>query len=259
MKFNQSSREYLVKFRNNSIRLKKVFPIFQHLLLEKAQVVRLVKIKIIDTEPLLITYFNQHAFNIWWNDKKYQKLIENNFLYYVDGVGLRMAAKLFGKNVMVKFNASEINEKLFLFLKKENIPVIIIGGRFSQQLIENSSLNLKKYFNGFEDVQKKNQLFNQIDETKIKTIIIGMGIPKQEKIAFELSQKIPNLQIICVGNFLEFYFGTILRAPSLLHNSGFEWLFRVLSEPRRLWRRYFIGIPIFIYRIIKLKVASYAK
>jgi N-acetylglucosaminyldiphosphoundecaprenol N-acetyl-beta-D-mannosaminyltransferase len=79
-----------------------------------------------------------------------------------------------------------------------------------------------------------------------------MGVPLQEKIAFELSKRINGLQIICVGNFLEFYFGTIKRAPKFLHNSGFEWIFRLLTEPRRLWKRYLIGIPVFIARIILL-------
>lgn len=210
------------------------------------------KVQLKDT--LLLTYFNQHSFNILYKDREFKSLVEDEFQIYLDGVGMYLALKFLGQNVNSKFNASEINEHIFSILANESIPVVLIGGRFNIKLLNKCPLNLVKYFNGYEDIQNKQLVFDEIRRLDVKTIIIGMGVPLQEKLTFEISNKIPNLQIICVGNFLEFYFGTISRAPRLLHNSGFEWLFRLLTEPRRLWKRYLIGIPLFVFRIIKMKV-----
>jgi exopolysaccharide biosynthesis WecB/TagA/CpsF family protein len=62
--------------------------------------------------------------------------------------------------------------------------------------------------------------------------------------------------IICVGNFFEYYFGTKSRAPVVFRKAGFEWAFRMASEPGRLWSRYLIGIPKFIYRAFRIKLSS---
>jgi len=97
-------------------------------------------------------------------------------------------------------------------------------------------------------------LIRKINESCADVILIGMGVPKQELLAYELSEKVKVDLIICVGNFFEFYFDTKKRAPELLRNSGFEWVFRILIEPKRLWKRYLIGIPLFLYRIYKMKL-----
>ena len=80
-----------------------------------------------------------------------------------------------------------------------------------------------------------------------------MGVPRQELFADKLSEMLPNKVIICVGIFFEYYFGTTRRAPEIFQKIGMEWMFRLLYEPRRLWSRYVIGIPKFIFGILKVK------
>ena len=80
-----------------------------------------------------------------------------------------------------------------------------------------------------------------------------MGVPQQELFAEKLLRIPDSKVVICVGNFLEFYFGTKKRAPVFIQKIGMEWLFRLITEPGRLWNRYLIGIPLFIFRILKLK------
>ncbi len=84
-----------------------------------------------------------------------------------------------------------------------------------------------------------------------EVIFVAMGVPMQELFAVELSHELSGKIIICVGNFFEFYFGNIKRIPKYLKNVGIEWLFRLISEPRRLWKRYLIGIPIYLFSIMK--------
>jgi len=142
-------------------------------------------------------------------------------------------------------------------LAKENKRVFIIGGDFSEKRIfkkaKTDCFNIVGYSSGFFENKDFENLINSIRSTVPQIVIIGMGVPKQELLAVELSKYITVDQIICVGNFLEFYFGTKPRIPSILRNLGIEWIFRLISEPKRLWKRYLLGIPKFIANIYRLK------
>ena len=121
---------------------------------------------------------------------------------------------------------------------------------------QNKKLNICGYQNGYFKNEEFDVLIETINNSSPEVIIIGMGVPKQEILAAKISESIQNKVILCVGGFLEFYFGTKKRAPDVMRNFGFEWLHRLIKEPGRLWKRYFVGIPVFLYQIIKLKFSS---
>lgn len=232
--------------------LNEIYNPFDKIITYKKKVIELVEKSLNQNQSLLLTYLNQNCFNIFQSNKKYREILINNSKYYLDGYGVFLALKFLGVRNLEKFNASEVNEELFSYFIKIGLPVIIIGGKFSAEEIKNCNLNIEYYLNGYEDINNKNLLINKISTSKLKFIIIGAGVPKQEILAYELLQIIPDLKIICVGNFLEFYFGTVKRAPKILHNSGFEWVHRLITEPKRLWKRYLIGIPVFALGIIRI-------
>ncbi len=231
----------------------KIFNPFQDLLIEKSEIKNLVNASIKNRAPLNITYINQNCFNIGYTCNKYQKILLNDYKYFLDGIGMWFASKLISRKKIDRFNASELNEELFVEFKNAKIPLIIIGGSFSKSTLDSQGLNIELYLDGYEAVQDYHKVISKLTRCESKLIIIGLGVPKQEEFGHEISKVISNLQIICVGNFLEFYFGTKKRAPKFLHNSGLEWIFRLIIEPKRLWKRYIIGIPLFFYRIIHLK------
>ncbi|MBS4035478.1 MAG: WecB/TagA/CpsF family glycosyltransferase [Ignavibacterium sp.] len=205
---------------------------------------------------LKITYFNQHCFNIYFSDNSYKKLLDNNFIVYADGFGIKLALRsLFGR-VYKSFNATDLNEKIIELILNKDKRFAIIGGNFNQTDFDkkfNEESNFLGYFNGYSDASDFGSLAKSIRTLAPDVVIIGMGVPKQETIAYELSKEINASLFLCVGNFLEFYFGTVKRVPELFRNNGIEWLFRLVQEPKRLWKRYIIGIPLFIFRVLKIK------
>lgn len=224
---------------------------FDKILLDEQKIIDLALSSIEKGNELLLTYFNQHCYNSWTEDEKYRNHINTKFKYYLDGIGIWLALRLLNVNNIKKFNASELNEKLFTVFSEQQLPLILIGGNFNETIIKNKPMKVVLYLNGYKDVSNIENVIQQISNSNSKLVILGLGVPLQEKLAVEISSKISGLQIICVGNFLEYYFGIKPRAPEFLHNSGLEWLFRLLTEPKRLWRRYLIGIPIFIFRVFK--------
>jgi len=86
---------------------------------------------------------------------------------------------------------------------------------------------------------------------------IGMTAPKQEKWTY---QHWKELDIHChvgtIGAVFDFYAGTVKRAPLWWQKHSMEWLYRLLFEPKRMWRRYVIGIPLFLWNILKEKIGK---
>jgi N-acetylglucosaminyldiphosphoundecaprenol N-acetyl-beta-D-mannosaminyltransferase len=204
-----------------------------------------------------LTYFNQNCFNHYISDSDYGELIDKSFTVYLDGIGTYLAMKYLGYKSIENFNASDFNNYLFDLFALESKRIYLIGGDFSEKKVfkkaRDNNIKIVGYSAGFFESRDFENLVNSIRDTVPHIVIIGMGVPKQEILAVELSKSIIVDEIICVGNFLEFYFGTKPRIPNLLRNLGIEWLFRLISEPKRLWKRYLLGIPKFIANIIKLK------
>ena len=102
-----------------------------------------------------------------------------------------------------------------------------------------------------EDNQAMIQAINAADPD---LLWIGMSAPKQEKWAYEHWAE---LDIHChcgtIGAVFDFYAGTVRRAPQWWQEHSLEWLYRLLQEPKRMWRRYLLGNPLFLWNVLKEK------
>ena len=92
-----------------------------------------------------------------------------------------------------------------------------------------------------------------INNVNPDVLFVGMTAPKQEKWTFEHFKKINAGHICCIGAVFDFYAGTVHRAPAWMISSGLEWLYRLVKEPKRMWRRYLIGNTLFVAEIIREK------
>jgi exopolysaccharide biosynthesis WecB/TagA/CpsF family protein len=92
-----------------------------------------------------------------------------------------------------------------------------------------------------EDVQDVQDILN----SGASIVFVGLGCPRQERWAHAHREQLL-LPIVCVGAAFDFHAGTLRQAPTWMQDRGLEWLFRLIMEPRRLWRRYAKHIPIFI-------------
>lgn len=99
------------------------------------------------------------------------------------------------------------------------------------------------------------KIINSINEFKTNILFVSLGCPKQEQ--WMASHKgIIQAAMIGVGAAFEFHAGTVKRAPHWMQKAGLEWLYRLIKEPRRLWKRYFLTNSIFVFEAIKLTVSK---
>jgi len=100
--------------------------------------------------------------------------------------------------------------------------------------------------------QECSEIFERVNQSGARILFVGMGCPVQEELVSSIENKIEAVQL-CVGSAFLVHSGTIVVAPKIMQNIGLEWLYRLLQEPRRLWRRYLFTNSYFLW--ISLKAA----
>ena len=173
---------------------------------------------------------------------KSSSLLYKNNQERVDGytVFLSTIRKGLTKNTSHYFYGSNehVLNKLINNLQKD-FPEINIVGSFSPPVGNYEELTDSKYI-------------NDMQETKPDIVWVSLGFPKQELFIEHLSTKYPTQSnLVGVGAVFEWVAGTKIKAPELIANLGLEWVLRLIQEPKRLFKRYFIDNLLFLYLIVK--------
>jgi N-acetylglucosaminyldiphosphoundecaprenol N-acetyl-beta-D-mannosaminyltransferase len=99
------------------------------------------------------------------------------------------------------------------------------------------------------DVGEDNDAVRRINEARPDIVWVGMGTPKQERWMWDHRDRLDAAVLIGVGAAFDFHSGLKRQAPRWMQRNGLEWLFRLLSEPRRLGPRYLINNPLFLWKV----------
>ena len=102
---------------------------------------------------------------------------------------------------------------------------------------------------------EREETLAQIAASGADVVWVGMSSPKQDVWMWQNAHRLPQT-LIGVGAAFDFHTGEIARAPRWMQTSGLEWLFRLLSEPRRLWRRYLVVAPRFVWRVMRQETGA---
>ena len=97
-------------------------------------------------------------------------------------------------------------------------------------------------------------MIEAVNTAKPDVLWVGMTAPKQEKWIYQNRDKLDVKFIGAIGAVFDFYAGTVKRPHPIFQKMGLEWLPRLCSEPRRLWRRNFVSNPLFMLRVIKARL-----
>jgi exopolysaccharide biosynthesis WecB/TagA/CpsF family protein len=107
--------------------------------------------------------------------------------------------------------------------------------------------------NGFFDQPEIPQICADVSDARPDLLLVAMGNPLQEKFIVEHRERLNACVAIGVGALFDFMSGSVARAPKAFRVLKLEWLYRMLQEPRRLFGRYMIGGPRFLYQILCLR------
>jgi N-acetylglucosaminyldiphosphoundecaprenol N-acetyl-beta-D-mannosaminyltransferase len=220
----------------------------------------------LSNDKILISCLNAHSFNTVQKDKLFQSALENSHVILPDGIAIVYALRfLTGAKIkkisgdMLFFYEMELLNKMngrCYFLGSSESTNSLIKMRLAKEypniIMDSYSPPYKKEFNEEDNLR----MINAVNAFNPDVLFIGMTQPKQEKWAAAHFNDLNAKHICCIGAVFDFYAGNVKRAPEWMINLGFEWLYRLISEPKRLWRRYIFGNPKFIALILmeKLKI-----
>jgi|SRR6478672_2642842 N-acetylglucosaminyldiphosphoundecaprenol N-acetyl-beta-D-mannosaminyltransferase len=138
---------------------------------------------------------------------------------------------------------------------KEGLPIYLYGSRDS--VLEPLAKNLRDRFpnliiagtqpSKFRQVsaEEKQEIIREIRDSGAAITFVGLGCPRQEVWVYEYSEEL-SMPVMAVGAAFDFHAGNLSLAPKILQRSGLEWLYRLIQEPRRLWKRYVLLNPLYI-------------
>lgn len=211
--------------------------------------------------PSKCAYFmNADCFNQAYTSIEYYQLITKHAdIVWADGVGIAWAARYLKDPVAGNVNGTD----MLPFLCQRGIRLFLFGGQ--PRIAEQAQQRLEQRFpntqivgthHGFINQEETLSLIDTINQAKPDILLVAMGVPIQERWMQAHRQDLHIPLLIGVGGLLDFASEHIPRAPQLMRKMKLEWLFRLSQEPIRLFKRYVIGNPLFIYRTLICKTQS---
>ena len=207
-----------------------------------------------DSASKIVAFINAHAMNLCASDERMYFSLKSTDILLRDGSGMTFLYKCLGKNPGINMNGTDFIPRIFDQFR--NCRVAIWGtqepylSRAVAQMEQNFGVKIVSSCHGFEPSGRYLQLARVVVP---ELIILGMGMPKQEEIAVLLQSSGVRAVIICGGAIIDFLGGKVSRAPNWMRTLGIEWIYRLLIEPERLWRRYILGNPAFLVRTLLLR------
>lgn len=211
----------------------------------------------------IINTLNAHSYCITRNDKKFAKVLNKSDILLPDGFSIVLAAKvLLGKRIN-KIAGADVHQYLLEQAQLKKQKVFYLGS--SSGTLESIENKIHKdfkdikvasfsppYKNNFS--QKENEIMiEQVNNFSPDILFVGMTAPKQEKWVY-LNKDRLDAPIVCsVGAVFDFYAGNIKRAPKWMIMIGMEWLYRLIKEPKRMWKRYLINNTKFLVYVLQGK------
>lgn len=216
---------------------------------------------------LLINTINAHSYNTALKDKLFAEALMKGNVLIPDGISVVKACRWLNAVSQPKervagwdlfaHEMAKLNEKggKCFFMGSSEKVLALVKKRAS---VDYPNITVETYSPPYKPEFSKEEndaIINAINKANPNLLWIGMTAPKQEKWTYSHWNE---LNIHChvgtIGAVFDFFAGTVERAPIWWQEHGLEWAYRLIKEPKRMWRRYIIGNTLFLWNISKEKI-----
>jgi alpha-1,3-mannosyltransferase len=207
-------------------------------------------------KPTPIAYANAHTLNVAWDNEVFRDVLKR-FLVMNDGIGVDAASRiLFGMPFPDNLNGTDFTP-YYLQKTKNNYRIFFLGSssgvaeRAAKRLIATCGRHqIAGCQNGYSRAGDATAIIAKIVASDADVVLVAMGNPKQEMWLAENLQASGCRLGFAVGALFDFLAEEVPRAPDWIRSARLEWCYRLLKEPARLWKRYVLGNPIFLMRVL---------
>ena len=201
--------------------------------------------------PRVVAFVNAHAMNSAVTDAGFADAVAQADWVLRDGSGMRMLMDRLGRAPGLNLNGTDLIPRIVarqaagrtLVLGPRDPQLSVAARRIRDELAPGAVVEALDGFQAPEAYLALARAFAP------DLVVLGMGMPKQEQVAQQLRRALTHpCVIVCGGAILDFLGGGATRAPAWMRRLGIEWLYRLAREPRRLFKRYVLGNPLFLSR-----------
>lgn len=197
---------------------------------------------------------------------EFRNILNSVELIHIDGMSVVWALRSFGFHIPERVATPDLADDLLVLADREKLKVFLFGAQ--EEILIRCRQNIEKKYpglviagcrNGFYSPGEEEEILDLINTARPDIILLGMSSPRKEQFYYKYRHNLNAGYILGVGGYFDIMAGTIKRAPLWMQNAGLEWLFRLIQEPKRLWKRYFIGIFQFFWLVIREKLRRVLK
>lgn len=213
----------------------------------------------------LISYANVHALNLAYSLPWFRALLNQSDLVFCDGFGVKWGARLVGARLPERFTPPDWIARLVEIACRDDFSVFMVGARAG--VAERVATEFKRrfpdlriagthhgYFDKTPNSAENQAVIQAINAAKPNLLIVGFGMPIQERWLLDNWARLDVNVALTAGAAFDYLAGEVRRAPRWMTDHGLEGLGRLVIEPRRLWRRYLVGNPLFLYRVLRQRL-----
>jgi N-acetylglucosaminyldiphosphoundecaprenol N-acetyl-beta-D-mannosaminyltransferase len=208
--------------------------------------------------PSQLCFVNADCVNISYRDADYSGLLQSSDMVLADGIGVKLAGRILNTNIRQNVNGTDLFPLLCAEMEKQGHSLYLLGGKpgvaadvAAWVAGKYPALPLRGHRNGFFKPGETAEVLQGIRDSGAEILLVALGAPRQDKWIREHLQETGARLSMGVGGLFDFYSGRIPRAPVWVREIGMEWFYRFVQEPGRMWRRYFVGNALFLWRVVR--------
>ncbi len=210
---------------------------------------------------------NAHCLNLCYRDRVLRDFLNRADVVFCDGFGVKVAAWLLGERIPERITYADWAWRLAALAEAEGLSLYFLGARpgiaaKAARKLEERHPDLKisgarhGYFDHAPGSPENTAVVREINAQEPDILLVGLGMPLQERWLMENRRNLNARLALAGGAVFDYVSGELRRGPRLLTDNGFEWLARLLIEPGRLWRRYLLGNPLFLARVLRQRFGA---
>ena len=225
-----------------------------------------------NTQPLHLTHHNLHSLALAKKSEEYSRAIHSADFFWIDGMPVIWMLRLLGYPLTQDWRLTFLDwqQSFWSMADREGFSVFLVGGSVGVADLTAKKLNVKYpnikfathhgYFDLVDTSPETLSVCEQINHFNTDILMVGLGMPLQELWLHEIKDRVSSKVIMPIGGYFDYIAGTTTTPPRWMGRVGLEWLFRLISSPKRLAFRYLIEpwpvLSSFVVELLKRYIFS---
>jgi N-acetylglucosaminyldiphosphoundecaprenol N-acetyl-beta-D-mannosaminyltransferase len=211
--------------------------------------------------PTRVAFVNADCVNLTYRNSDYLNTLQTADLVLADGIGMKLAGKLLGQEIRQNVNGTDLFPRLCESLQGTGKGIYLLGARPGiadavRSWVEANypGVIISGAHSGYFPESETEAVIQEIANSGASILLVAMGAPRQDQWVHKHLEACGVAVGMGVGGLFDFYSGQTSRAPLWVREMGLEWLYRMVQEPGRLWKRYLVGNIVFLSRVLCARV-----